>query len=94
VTVQYRLASEANREPFFARLVWLRHERLRDGAFAWGIFEDTAQPGAFVETFKVDSWAEHLRQHERVTHADAEVENHIRALLAAEPVVTHFISAM
>jgi MFS family permease len=93
VTIAYRLTSEDNREPFFARLVWLRHERLRDGAYAWGIYEDTAQHGTYLETFKVDSWAEHLRQHERVTHADEEVENHIRALLAAEPIVTHFIRA-
>jgi MFS family permease len=92
VTVEYRLASENNREPFFARLDWLRHERLRDGAFAWGIFEDTAERGRFLETFEVDSWAEHLRQHERVTHADEKVEDHIRALLTGEPVVTHFIS--
>ncbi len=92
VTVEYLLASESNREPFFARLAWLRHERLRDGAFAWGIFEDTAQRGRFLETFEVTSWAEHLRQHERVTHADDEVQQHIRGLMAAEPVVTHFIS--
>jgi MFS family permease len=93
VTVEYLLAGEDNREPFFARLAWLRHERLRDGAFAWGIFEDTAQRGRFLETFEVESWAEHLRQHERVTHADATVEEHIRALVTAEPVVTHLISA-
>jgi MFS family permease len=92
VTVEYRLANENNREPFFARLAWLRHERLRDGAFAWGIFEDTAERGRYLETFKLDSWAEHLRQHERVTHADAEVEDHIRALLAVDAIVTHFIA--
>jgi MFS family permease len=92
VTVEYRLAGENNREPFFARLESLRHERLRDGAFAWGIFEDTAQRGRFLETFEVYSWAEHLRQHERVTHFDEVVEGHIRALLAGEPIVTHFIA--
>jgi MFS family permease len=92
VTVEYRLAGEDKRDAFFARHAWLRHERLRDGAFAWGMFEDTAQPGRFLETFEVDSWAEHLRQHERVTHADDEVQQHIRALMASEPVVTHFIS--
>ncbi len=92
VTVEYKLASEDNREAFFSRLDWLRHERLRDGAFVWGIFEDTAEPGRFLETFEVGSWAEHLRQHERVTHADATVEDHIRDLMTGEPVVTHYIS--
>lgn len=92
VTVEYRLASEKNRQAFFSRLDWLRDERLRDGAFAWGIFEDTSQRGRFLETFEVDSWAEHLRQHERVTHADDTVQQHIRALLAEEPIVTHLIA--
>lgn len=92
VTVEYWLANEDNREAFFAKLDWLRHERLRDGAFAWGIFEDTAQRGRFLETFKVDSWEEHLRQHERVTHADDAVQQDIRGLVSAEPVVTHFIA--
>ena len=74
VTVEYLLANEENRELFFSKLDWLRRERLRDGAFTWGIFEDTAQRGRFLETFKVDSWEEHLRQHERVTHADDAVQ--------------------
>lgn len=92
VTVEYRLANENNREPFFANLDWLRRERLRDGAFVWNIFEDTAERGKFLETFEVDSWAEHLRQHERVTQADDAVQQSLRALLAADPIVTHFIS--
>ncbi len=92
VTVEYLLASEENRELFFSKLDWLRRERLRDGAFTWGIFEDTAQRGRFLETFKVDSWEEHLRQHERVTHADDAVQQDVRALVSAEPIVTHFIA--
>ncbi|HTZ53633.1 MAG TPA: MFS transporter [Candidatus Acidoferrum sp.] len=92
VTVEYRLAGEESREPFLANLTWLRRERLRDGAFAWGIFEDTAKRGRFLETFEVDSWAEHLRQHERVTHADEAVQQNIRTLLAADSIVTHYIS--
>ena len=89
VTVEYRLANESSREAFLANFTWLRRERLRDGAFAWGIFEDTAERGRFLETFEVDSWAEHLRQHERVTRADDVVQQKIRALLSADPVVTH-----
>ena len=48
----------------------LAQERRRNGAFEWGLFEDAAQAGRFVETFLLDSWMEHLRQHERVTQAD------------------------
>ena len=39
--------------------------RKRDGAIQWGIYRDSAYPNIFVENFVVESWAEHLRQHER-----------------------------
>jgi Transmembrane secretion effector len=66
VTVEYRIRPQ-DREAF---LEALEHARRRDGAYAWGIFEDTAEQGRMVETFLVESWMEHLHQHERVTTAD------------------------
>ncbi|HKO67112.1 MAG TPA: MFS transporter [Burkholderiaceae bacterium] len=68
-------------------------QRRRDGAYAWGVFEDAAQPGRFVETFLVESWLEHLRQQERVTQADRELEEQLQAMLRSEPEVTHLIRA-
>jgi hypothetical protein len=71
----------------------LAGERRRDGAFDWGVFEDTEREGRFVETFKVDSWIEHLRQHERVTHADREVQESVnRFEINGAPKVTHLIA--
>ena len=68
-------------------------ERRRDGAFDWGVFEDTEREGRFVKTFKVDSWIEHLRQHERVTHADREVQESVnRFEINGAPKVTHLIA--
>ena len=50
--------------------------------------------GRIVETFLVESWMEHLRQHERVTNADRLVQECVqRFQLAGEPKVTHFIAA-
>jgi len=69
VTVEYRINPQ-DREPFLAALEKLGHERRRDGAYAWGVFEDAADEGRMVETFLVESWLEHLRQHERVTNAN------------------------
>ena len=47
-----------------------------------------------VETFLVESWMEHLRQHERVTEADRVLQNAVhRFHLAGEPKVTHLIAA-
>jgi MFS family permease len=92
VTIEYRIAEEKHRAPFLASLNLLRRERLRDGAYAWGIFEDTAERGRFLETFLVKSWVEHLRQHERVTNADSVLQQSISGLLKGEPSVTHFIA--
>jgi hypothetical protein len=48
----------------------------------------------FIETFLVDSWNDHLRQHERVTAADREVEQAVWALAAegSQVSVTHFVA--
>ncbi len=92
VTIEYRLACAADRAAFLSALDRLQHERLRDGASTWGIFEDTAQPCRFLETFLVASWAEHLRQHQRVTNADYVLQQHINQLLQGEVQITHFIA--
>ena len=44
--------------------------RRRDGAYRWGIFRDTEVEERYLEMFLVNSWAEHMRQHERQTQAD------------------------
>lgn len=64
-----------------------------DGAYSWGVFEDVAQPGRFIETFHVESWLEHLRQHARVTQADRKQEEIVRGLVLEEPKVSHLIAA-
>jgi hypothetical protein len=50
-----------------------------------GVFEDVAERGRFLETFLVESWPEHLRQPERVTHADRVLEERVRGFLRDEP---------
>jgi hypothetical protein len=71
----------------------LGYERRRSGAYGWGVFEDSASEGRMVETFLVESWLEHLRQHERVTKADRTLQdlvNHFQTE-GTEPKITHFI---
>jgi hypothetical protein len=46
-----------------------------------------------IETFLVESWIEHMRQHERVTKADHELQERIAALLLRPPTVTHLIES-
>jgi MFS family permease len=93
VTVEYRIRPQ-DRQAFLEVLEELGHERRRDGAYRWGVFEDAAEEGRIVENFLVASWMEHLRQHERVTNADRLVQECVeRFHLGDEPKVTHFIAA-
>ena len=93
VTVEYRIRPQ-NRAAFLKAIVKLEHERRRDGAYAWGVFEDAAEEGRILETFLVESWMEHLRQHERVTNADRIVQEAVRRFhVHGDPKVTHFIAA-
>ena len=47
----------------------------RDGAFYWGLFRHDKKENVYIESFLVDSWVEHLRQHERMTVAIALFKN-------------------
>jgi MFS family permease len=92
VLVRYRV-DLARAEEFASAMRAMRRVRRRDGAYRWGLFEDVAEPGCFVETFVVRSWAEHLRQHERFTAEDLALRDRIRTLHLDEdpPAVSHFI---
>jgi hypothetical protein len=47
-----------------------------------------------LETFLVESWLEHLRQHERVTNADRLVQDAVQRFhCQGDPKVTHLIAA-
>jgi len=93
ITVEYHI-DPADRDAFLAALDHVGVERRRDGAYAWGVFEDAADPSHYIETFLVESWLEHLRQHERVTHADREVQDRATRFQRGGPTkVTHMFAA-
>jgi predicted MFS family arabinose efflux permease len=92
VTVEYHIDPK-NRAAFLRALGRYAQERRRDGAYEWGLFEDPAREGRFVETFLTDSWLEHLRAHERVTKADRKLEQVVSGfLLERPPRTTHLIA--
>lgn len=93
VTVEYQI-DPGNREPFLRALAQYATERLRDGAYDWGVFEDPAQEGRFVETFRSDSWLDHLRQHQRVTNADRVLQDAVLQFqVGGGPKTTHLVGA-
>jgi len=92
ITIEY-LVDPENKAPFVKRMLELRRMRKRDGAFFWSLFSDAANPKRIVETFMVESWMEHLRQHERVTNADRILQESIGEVSMSEqaPVVSHYV---
>ncbi len=72
-----------------------RYQRIRrrDGATRWGIFRDTQAPNVFLESFLVDSWAEHQRQHNRFTMADRELEKRVLSFTLEPTTVKHYLYA-
>lgn len=92
VTVEY-LVSRDHASDFLKAMHRYERVRRRDGASRWGIYRDTEYPDQFLETFIVHSWAEHLRQHERITRADHALEERISSYTLKEPQVRHLIYA-
>src|SRR6266404_2586590 len=77
--------------------VFCREVRLwtRACAVRWAVYQDPGQNGRYVESFIVESWLEHLRQHERATVGDRTVQERIRRfhIAGTPPSVTHLIAA-
>ncbi|MDN5869939.1 MAG: MFS transporter [Nitrococcus sp.] len=92
-TIEYQ-TDPADARAFVAALADLSHARRRAGAFAWGMFEDAAVPGRYLEYFMESSWVEHLRHHERVTVADRPIQDRVVAFHRGEsaPHVTHYLA--
>jgi quinol monooxygenase YgiN len=93
VTVEYSIDPKQGME-FVRAMQAVRRIRRRDGAIRWSLYEDAATPGRYIEDFVVESWAEHLRQHERITVSDREMEVKAWAFHKGEgpPTVTHWIA--
>lgn len=93
IQIEYRVAL-ADRSAFLKKLARLSAERRRDGAYAWGITEDSADPSLMLEWFQVESWAEHLRQHKRVSKTAADIQDEVLRFHQGKegPVVRHFLT--
>jgi hypothetical protein len=61
----------------------------------WWLLRDSDDPARYVEIFATETWAEHLRQHERFSAADRDVEERVLAFHVGggRPVGRHLLSA-
>ena len=92
VTIEYSIKPE-DAWNFSEAMQRLSIIRKRDGAIQWGLFQDMSDPSRYVETFIVESWAEHLRQHERITVADRDIEEYVHAFHegSTRPAISHYM---
>ena len=93
ITIEYSL-DHHQIENFYQVMQDLRTIRLREGAFFWNLFQDIENPKKFIECFMVESWLDHLRQHERMSIADRDIQDKASRFHKgnAPPRVTHFIA--
>jgi len=94
ILVEYRIDPSRSAD-FLEAIRALAGQRRRDGAYQWEIMEDTAGPGAYTECFLLSSWAEHERQHARVTRHDADLQARVLAFHVGSeaPKVRHLIAS-
>jgi MFS family permease len=92
VTLEYQVIPQRKAE-FLDAIHQYARIRRRDGAYRWGVYRDSEVSDRYLETFLVHSWAEHLRQHERQTHADSELEQRLSSYITRNPLVHHLIYA-
>jgi hypothetical protein len=79
ITVEHRIAP-GNIPAFLAAMAERRRIRLRDGARHWTLLRDLAEPELWVERFQTPTWLDYIRHNNRVTQADAEINQRLRAL--------------
>jgi hypothetical protein len=93
VQIEYRIRKR-DAAAFLRAMQHVAQERRRDGAYAWGVAEHTGEPERVIEWFMVESWVEHLRQHRRVSRADADMQSAALAFHIGpdKPVVHHFLA--
>jgi hypothetical protein len=83
-------------DDFRLAMAELGQQRRRHGAQRWWLFQDTADPSRFVETWLEPTWAEHLRYHERVSVTHRQIEQRAQALTrSGSPITTrHFVAPL
>jgi len=91
VKIVYRIDPQ-DRVKFLRALDELGEERRRNGAFAWGVFEDMAEFGRFEEAYLIESWLELMHLRERVTREDQMLEDTIKAVLLEPPHIEFLVA--
>jgi len=79
VTIEYLIRDE-DVFAFLDAMSERRRIRWRDGARQWTLLRDLAKPELWTERYECPTWLEYVRLNHRVTQADAEIGDRVRAL--------------
>ena len=89
VTIEYIIKPE-DVVAFLTVMAERRRIRRRDGARHWTLLRDLTDPTLWIERYDSPTWVEYVRQNQRVTQADAEIGEQVRALHSGpNPPVVH-----
>ncbi len=91
VTTEYRVEPGERRE-FLRLLREIGRERMRDGAYAWNVFEDPNDPRRLIETSLVRSLLELKYRTGRQTKADVLVEERASKFLRSPATVRYLVA--
>ena len=91
MTIEYRV-NPKDRAEFLRLLREVGRERMRDGAYAWNVFEDPNEPRRIVETCLVRSLLEFKYRGERQTKADVLVEERASSFLQSPATVRYLLA--
>jgi MFS family permease len=94
ISIKYAIP-RTDRQEFYALMREVQATMRRNGAFDCRLDESLDHPGLFRLEFQVSTWAEHLRQTNRMTVDERQVFNTAWNLHAAEssPVVRYYLSS-
>jgi len=80
IEIDCHVAPDQARE-FYNCMIKMRPLRLRNGAYAWSLARDIADPSLWTERFHCLTWADYLRVRDRQTEAD----------ITAQQAVDHYL---
>jgi hypothetical protein len=95
VVVAYEVREDAEEE-FLHALRLVGRARRRTGATDWSVYRDADRDHRYIETFVLASWNEHVRQHQRRTVTDFELQEDLRQYLkpGTRPTAKHFVAPL
>ncbi|ODP38787.1 MFS transporter [Sphingomonas turrisvirgatae] len=86
IELEYRVALDDAR-PFYRIMQQVQLSRQRNGAYAWSIARDLAEPELWVERFHFPTWIDFLRMRNRPTAGERSLEDQASAFqIGGEPV--------